>query len=384
MVGLRAIPIILVQVMAMLYLEHRWLKHHDAALWLRLLWWFPALAVILLVIKLGMEPDFIPANIRYIDVYVLLMGMVAAPLTLLALSSFCGRVYRHVWHTRRNWGNIIGLVAGAGFWVMTVYGTQIEPAELEVRRVELAFDDLPRQFDGYRIVQFTDAHVGTFVGHRRAWLQNVVDSINAQHADLVAFTGDLQNIRPSDITPVAPLLASIRGKDGVVSVLGNHDYAAYTADSPEKKAASCRQTVAIQRQMGWHLLLNEHEVLRRGNDSLVIAGEQNLEKPDSADFRRTMYGVGPRAFVILLQHNPRAWDRYILPSGRVQLTLSGHTHGGQISFMGANAAKLSYKEPYGVYEEGNRRLVVSGGIGGLVAFRLGIKPEIVVITLRRR
>lgn len=384
MVGLSAIPIIIVQVLAMLYLERRWLRHHDTALWLRLLWWLPALVVVVLVSYLAWQPDFIPRDIRYVDAYILLMGMVAAPMTLLALCSFAGRAYRHVWHTRHNWGNYIGLVAAAGCWGLTVYGTQIEPATLAVRHVRLEFDNLPAGFDGYRIVQFTDAHVGSLVGRRKAWLQRTVDSINAQRADLVVFTGDLQNVRPQEIAPVAPILSRVRGRDGVVSILGNHDYAYYAAGSPAEKAASCRQIIVAERSLGWQLLLNEHRVLRRGGDSIAVVGEENLEKPARADFARAKKGIAAGCFVIRLQHNPRCLYLHKTGGTLADLTLCGHTHGGQIAFMGYNAASLSYSYPIGHYQEGTQHLIVSGGIGGVVTLRIGVKPEIVVITLHKK
>ena len=131
------------------------------------------------------------------------------------------------------------------------------------------------------------------------------------------------------------------------------------------------------------MLLNEHVVLRRGQDSIVIAGEQNYGDPDSANFEKTMHGVGRQAFTIMLQHNPAAWDATIVPTKRVALTLSGHTHGGQMSVFGWRPTRWVYAEDYGHYERGESQLFVSSGLGGLVPFRFGISPEIVVITLHK-
>ena len=115
----------------------------------------------------------------------------------------------------------------------------------------------------------------------------------------------------------------------------------------------------------------------------MIVGEQNLELPDSANLPRAMQGVGSKAFAIVLQHNPKGWDEHIRRDARARLTLSGHTHGGQLSVFGLRATQIAYREDYGLYRKGRQYLYVTSGIGGLIPFRFGISPEIAVITLRR-
>ena len=153
------------------------------------------------------------------------------------------------------------------------------------------------------------------------------------------------------------------------------------------KAANERQMKKYQRQMGWDLLLNEHRVIRRGGDSIVIAGEENDGRPpfpSRANLKKTLAGISPSAYVVLLQHDPSAWRRSILPQSDVQLTLSGHTHGGQVCLLGLRPTRFAYPEDKGLYTENGRSLFVSSGIGGLVPFRFGVPPEVVVITLRRK
>ena len=155
----------------------------------------------------------------------------------------------------------------------------------------------------------------------------------------------------------------------------------------EAITASLNEAMMCQKQhaMGWHLLLNEHAVVRRGQDSMVVAGMENesrKEEQTRGDIRKTMEGVRPGAFTVMLQHDPTAWERTILPQSEAQLTLSGHTHGGQFRFFGWSPAALSYKEWGGFYQENKRAINVSTGLGGFVPFRFGVTPEIVVITLR--
>ena len=378
------IPILIAIVLPDLYFDqHYWKKLADRSPWVRLLWWAPGLAMVVYTVALASIRDFVPTDLGWINVYLFLVGLVVVPKAIFSFFSGFGLLWSRLTHARANYGNVLAMVLIVVNWYMLVYGSAIGPGDLVVRRNDLYFSNLPSQFEGYRIVLFSDAHVGSFVGKRRKWLARDIDSINAQRPDLVAFAGDLQNVRPKEIEPVVPLLALLNAKDGVVSVLGNHDYSEYTHDTPKAEAANRREVIALERRAGWRLLLNSHEVIRRGGDSIVVGGEQNFIKPDSADFLATMSGVAPGAFVVLLQHDPRAWDDHILPSRRVPLTLSGHTHGGQMSVLGLRPTKLMYRQDDGLYYAGGSVLCVSAGLGGLVPFRFGVPPEINVITLHR-
>ena len=247
--------------------------------------------------------------------------------------------------------------------------------------------DLPQSFDGYRIVQFSDAHVGTMTGWRKAMLQRAVDSIMHQRADMIVFTGDLQNIEPHELPEHLAQLSRLKAPDGVYSVLGNHDYAVYQRADSATKAANCRLTCEYERRAGWQLLLNEHRTIRRGSDSLIVAGMENWgiakRMPHRGDVGKTLAGLQRSAFVVMLEHDPSAWRARILPESWAQLTLSGHTHGGQLRLFGWSPVSFTYDEWGGLYHEGRRHLFVSTGLGGLIPFRLGISGEIVVITLKK-
>lgn len=330
---------------------------------------------------LGLSHDFIPDDMTIINTYLVLLGLIVVPKVIAALCSSLGFLWRKLRHRRKNWGNLVAFFLCIFNIYILIYGFTIGFKKLEVKHIDIYSADLPQSFDGYRMVHFSDAHVGSFTGWRRQLLQRDIDSINAQHPDLIAFTGDLQNLRPQELYSVQDMLMSLKAKDGIVSVLGNHDYAEYTEEDPAIETANCKELIDRQRQWGWDVLLNSHTAIHRDKDSLVIAGEQNLEKPDSADFGKTMSGIQPGAFVVLLQHNPNAWDQYIRASNRVQLTLSGHVHGGQISLFGLRPARFKYKEDYGLYQKDGKSLYVTSGIGALIPFRFGAPAEIVVITL---
>ena len=131
--------------------------------------------------------------------------------------------------------------------------------------------------------------------------------------------------------------------------------------------------------------MNESRVVRRGADSIVIAGAENDGRPpfpSRIDMKRMLTGVTDSAFVVVLQHDPSSWRRTILPQSNAMLTLSGHTHGGQLSIFGFRPTQLTGREDCGIYREGDRVLNVSTGVGGFIPFRFGMPPEVVELTLR--
>lgn len=316
--------------------------------------------------------------VQYVNGIFLLIGFVIAPL-------LCYGVCR--WLLPRRWRCKIGVVGAAVIILLTAYGWTFGSQQLTVRPVTIVCSDLPQAFDGYRIVQFSDAHVGMMTGWRKAMLQRAVDSIMNQRADMIVFTGDLQNIEPHELPEHLAQLSRLKAPDGVYSVLGNHDYAVYQKADSATKAANCRLTCEYERRAGWQLLLNEHRTIRRGSDSLIVAGMENWgvakRMPHRGDVGKTLAGLQRSAFVVMLEHDPSAWRARILPESWAQLTLSGHTHGGQLRLFGWSPVSFTYDEWGGLYHEGRRHLFVSTGLGGLIPFRLGISGEIVVITLKK-
>ena len=318
---------------------------------------------------------------RFAIPFFLLMVLVVVPLGLALLFRYI--LPRKVWRRTAIACTII-------IWALTGYGFLFGFQQFEVRHVEFASADLPEAFDGYRIVQFSDAHVGSMTGSRQWMLQRAVDSINAQHADAIVFTGDMQNIWPDELTQQSSYFRQLKAKDGVFAVLGNHDYDVYQNCDEEEKTRNCAKTVKALRDMGFDLLLNEHRIVRRDSDSIVIAGMENWgtkkRMPRKGDVIKTLTGItiSPSPFILMLQHDPSCWREKILPECNAQLTLSGHTHGGQISLFGWSPVAMSYSEWGGMTYEGARAIFVSTGLGALIPFRFGLPGEIVVITLRKK
>jgi len=366
------------------YLYFRYIrKRGEWSVCLRVLWWIPGIVLTAYALGLSFVRDFVPANMVWVNVYLFMFGLVVVPKLLFVICSLVGRLLVRAFRWRKNWGSHVGLVLSSLAVCAIVYGAMIGVKQFTVKYVDLYFDDLPNTFDGYRMALFTDVHAGSVDPQL---LEKVVEEINSLAADAVLFAGDLQNVRPNELDGYARLLRSVRGKDGVFSVLGNHDYSMYVDATQQEKVSMEQELINRERGYGWSLLLNSHRVVRRGSDSIVIAGEENDGKipfPQRADLAKTLKGVSPRSFVALLQHDPSAWRKCILPKSSVQLTLSGHTHGGQVNLFGLRPTCIVNAEDAGLYRSGDRFLYVSTGVGGLVPFRLGVPPEIVVIELHK-
>ena len=273
------------------------------------------------------------------------------------------------------------------FPVLILYGTLIERNLTNIEEVEITSEKLPEPFDGYRIVQISDVHLRSFEGRSRT-LNKIVEEINSLDADAILITGDLISLNSSELDFSEGILSRLSAKDGVFSILGNHDYSRYNRDWNEEQ---CRQDteslIRRQRGMGWKLLLNEsHDIVRDG-ESVSIIGVENT----SVKHRFRSRGDLPKAldnangsYRILMSHDPSHWRAEVLDYPEIDLTLSGHTHGMQSSLFGWSIISLFYKEYKGLYSEGNRHLYINIGLGEtMFPFRIGALPEITVITLKK-
>ena len=374
-------------VLPQLYFDWRYLW--KKVWWKRVLLWLPTIAMLVYTIILALERDFMPENQNSLFLYLFLLFIWTIPKAGYALCSWLGRCVGF-WRKRHtNYGNLVGLFLVLFLWVVAFYGIFWGTRQLEVREIEYASSDLPESFDGYRIVQFSDAHVSTLQGlsYLRPYFEKVIQTIKDLQGDIVVFTGDLQNTQPQDLYPAMDLLSTIQAKDGVYTVLGNHDYAAYLDCDKVEEVANLRETCSLEQQLGWTLLKNSHHTIQKGKESIVIAGMENDGEgrfPQLGDIQNTLKGVGEDAFIVMLEHDPTSWQRKILPESRAQLTLSGHTHGGQFKLFGWSPVSLVTHEWLGRYDEGDRTLYVTAGVGALIPFRFGVPGEIVVITLKRK
>ena len=389
MIARIVIYLILIIVLSDLYIDmHYFRKRYPLAWWQRLLWWLPCISMVIYTCAMASIRDFAPNNLTWQNTYIFLLGLFVGPKAIFALTSFVGSIVRkYIIRTNRNWGHYIGILFGCFAVGTFIYGLTYGVSNIQVKHVDLYFKDLPKSFDGYRIVHVSDLHLGTFNGWRSKILKAEMDSIENQKADLICFTGDLQNIRPEEVEKMASVIR--QPMKGTISVLGNHDYTEYIkGDAKEKAAQEARLVNAEEQVLGWTLLRNQNtRITTPAKESIYICGTENDGKPpfpNYSDYKKAMKGIGPNSFVIMLQHDPSAWRRSILPKTKAQLTLSGHTHGGQMQLFGWRPTSIRQSEDYGLYEQDGRYLNITAGLGGLVPFRLNMPNEIVVITLHTK
>ena len=252
---------------------------------------------------------------------------------------------------------------------------------------------LPKSFDGYRILQLSDLHIGTFRGNP-GFIRKLVKVVNEQNADLIVFTGDLVNIRADEVRPFMADLSTMKQRDGVLSIMGNHDYCEYGQDHSERYEKRNQNILHyLEAKMGWRMLDNEHVTIGRLrqtcgeniSESIAVIGVENISKPpfpDYGDLEKAIGDLPAGMFKVLLSHDPSHWRRGVLNKTDIALTLSGHTHAGQLKIGRFSPSKWAYNEWGGKYVEGDSMLYVSTGIGGTVPFRFGAWPEINVITLK--
>lgn len=317
---------------------------------------------------------------------------VYVPKVLGVIFDLIASVPRLFGHKRIKPLTITGLLIAATSFIAIWWGAAINRFAIDTKRVEIEITGLPDNFDGYRIVQFSDLHTGTF-GNDTTYVSRLVDHINALDADLIVFTGDIVNRETDEIAPFISPLSRLRAPDGVLAILGNHDYGDYmTWVSDEAKKANMTALEEAYRQTGIKLLLNETSLIGRGTDTIAVIGVENIGDPPFP-----VYGSLTKAYPdirdsrtkLLLSHNPAHWVDSIAGKDdvKVDLTLAGHTHAMQIEIFGISPAALRYKTWGGLYADDHQRhqLYVNIGTGTVgMPMRLGAAPEVTVLTLRSR
>ncbi len=283
-------------------------------------------------------------------------------------------------------GFILAIVAFAAIW----WGTLINRYRTQVVEETVNIPGLPEAFDGYRIVQFSDFHVGTY-GRDTTFVDKIVKEINGLNPDMIVFTGDIVSRRTSELLPFTGTLSKLSAPDGVYSILGNHDYGDYyNWKTPEAKERNMMQMYDLQKRMGWKMLNNEYAEIHHNGDSIVLIGVENIGDPPFpvyGDLSKAYPTLDDNRIKILLSHNPAHWDSDISGADNVNvaLTLSGHTHAMQMSMLGKSPASMRYKTWGGHYMDHDRKhqLYVNIGVGTVgIPMRIGATPEITVLTLR--
>jgi len=258
----------------------------------------------------------------------------------------------------------------------------------------LEFEDLPDEFDGFTIAQISDIHSGSFDNQEK--VEYGVQMVNELGADAIMFTGDMVNNIATEAEPWIDTFKKLNGKNGVFSILGNHDYGDYWRfPSAQAKVDNLNRLKEIHAEMGMDLLLNESRFFERNSQRLYLAGVENWGLPpfpQYGDLQEALNGIPEDAFTILLSHDPSHFDAEVKQhSKKVHLTLSGHTHGMQFGieipgWIKWSPVKFKYPKWAGLYPEPDGQVLHVNRGFGFLAFpgRVGMWPEITHITLHKK
>ncbi|MCB0731676.1 MAG: metallophosphoesterase [Ignavibacteriae bacterium] len=291
--------------------------------------------------------------------------------------------------TRSQFLTRIGIITAGIPFLSIAYGIAWGRFDLTVRRERLFFTNLPKKFDGLRVVQLSDFHIGSLLNHPN-FIEEIVNKVNSLNADILLFTGDFVNNVADEMEKFVSVLSEFKAKYGKYSVLGNHDYGEYIPwKSEEAKSKNLEKLKQLQKFSGFNLILNDSRKIKIDDEEIEIIGVENWGLPpfpQYGDLKKAMENVNPNSFKILMSHDPTHWDEQVLGFTDIDLTLSGHTHGAQfgIEIPGWrwSPVNVRYKRWGGLYTEGNQHLYVNTGVG-FIGFpgRVGMPPEITVLEL---
>lgn len=283
----------------------------------------------------------------------------------------------------------VGIILGGIIFALMWWGALINRFDSQIKQITIEIPSLPENFEGLKIVQFSDLHTGTY-GTDTTFVSHLVDEINSLNPDVIVFTGDIVNRRSEEMAPFVAPLSRLHAPMGVYAILGNHDYGDYNRwESEAAKNNNMQLLFTLYGRTGITLLLNETRWLRADNDSIALIGVENIGDPPFKTYGSlsASYPTLDDAYVkILLSHNPQHWVDSIkgYDDINIPLTLSGHTHAMQIETCGISPAAMRYSTWGGLYSDDceHSNLYVNIGAGTVgIPMRMGATPEITLITL---
>lgn len=287
--------------------------------------------------------------------------------------------------------NWIGTIISGIVSLVMLYGMIWGKNDMVVNRVELGYSNLPKSFDEYRVIQFSDTHLGSFMGSQKL-LKKAVEKVQKEDADLILFTGDLVNNFSNEVLGWDKIFTTLTKDVKSYSILGNHDYGNYSRwDDEESKEENFQNLLLAHENFGFRLLRNENIKLRSGTDSIYLAGVENWGHPpfpQYANLEQALSGIPENTFTILMTHDPAHWESLVDGKEKIELSLSGHSHGLQWGLKPAGIPfSLSFrvrKNWGGLYGQPGNYLYVNTGFGTVgIPWRIDMPAEITVISLKR-
>lgn len=271
------------------------------------------------------------------------------------------------------------------------YGNMVTRDDLELVRQQIDVKELPAEFDGYKIAVIADFHIGNW-NNRYRIMHSLIDSINSEYPDMIIFAGDMVNNFADELEGWEPYFKELKSKQGNFAVLGNHDYGDYTQwKSDSAKSENLERIKQGIRNLGFRLLLNENENIVMGKDTISLVGVENWSNRHFhcyGDLRKALINTPPSRKKILITHDPAHWDAEVVGKNDIFLSISGHTHAGQMGVINKHIrfspSMFVFKQWQGLYKKREQYLYVNRGIGYVgIPMRIGVRPEITILELKR-
>lgn len=327
-----------------------------------------------------------------IDYFINLIGLLITKFSSSPNTQFIGKKI-----SRSMFLSNLGFLTGAILFGNLLWGILVGKTNYALNRIRLKIKNLPGEFNGFKIIQISDIHLGSWsiTDKNKEFFKEVVAKINNEKPDLIVFTGDLVNNYAIEADPVwIDILKNLKAKHGQFSTLGNHDYGLYGDwKSDEEKLANMAQLYDVHKKMNFRLLNNETASISLNNQKLHIVGVENWGSPpfpQFGDYSKATKNIPKDETKILLSHDPSHWEKKIKDKNEnIALTLSGHTHGMQfaLNFKGKKWSPVQWRYKYwqGLYQENEKYLYVNIGLGHIAyPGRVGTPPEISIFELQKK
>jgi len=371
------------------------MKKHQFYPWFRLLSLIPGLLFIssFFYIRFGLVYNTSYEVTAAVSWILLAFALIYTPKLLYIVFYYINHSFNRIFSTKTRIFRIIGFALSVYIVTILSYGTIVTRDDFYFKVQNVIVDELPPGFEGYKIAVFSDLHLGNW-NNRYKIMETIIKMINEGKPDIIVFGGDLINNFENETVGWEPYFKRLKGRQGNYAVLGNHDYGDYSKWKTEKaKAENLEKTKENIRNLGFRLLLNEHVELVKGADTITLAGVENYGSghfDNHGDLTAALKGTNPKRKKILISHDPNQWKEEVVAIKKdIFLTISGHTHAGQIGILYRNIhfspAAIIYPEWDGLYSEDNQYLYVNRGAGFVgIPIRLGVPPEITLIVLKRK
>ena len=325
-----------------------------------------------------------------------MMKVAMALLTIYLALSLPSLLFYCIWlpSSRRVW-LWVAIAVSSALFLTFIYSVFVTRVNYKINEVELYFENLPIEFNGYRVAFISDIHIGSMISPVEQ-LDEINGIIDRNNVDLILFGGDMINIHHSEINePLLGVYSHFKASDGVFMVFGNHDTGAYVKNSNKAKRSTNMDTLQVKMERaGWVVLRDSTIYIYKEKDTISVTGidyneellkyKHSTDAVKGVDIDNIYNNVSGSVFNITVSHLPQLWHS-LHESGYSDLTLSGHVHAMQMKIGGCSPAKFMYNEWSGLYEDGESRLYINDGIGCVGYFaRIGARPEITIIELYKK